>query len=279
MMKIGVFAFMLDENGEMADVETFTHFAASLNVDNIEYHLRKGFSSHEEAFLRKLKKLCNSYDLSVGYLGSSGGFVGTHKELSSLVSKVMGDIDIAALMGVPMLRLMAGRPADDDPNKEKTWTKTIRCFQEVADYAFSKGVSIGVHNHAPPARPRGEDMVRIVSETNRKNVTLIVDTGQWWPDYGTGQGGVFKPNEAIYDYIEQAIPYASYVRAKFYKIDSGREEYIDYGRVADILKRNGYDGPISVVYEGQRYSTCTDRKAISLAVEHLKETMGLPQTD
>ena len=118
-------------------------------------------------------------------------------------------------------------------------------------------------------------MVRIVSETDRENVTLIMDTGQWWPDYGTGQGGDFEPNEAIYDYMEQAVPYASYVRAKFYKIDSGREEYIDYERVADILKRNHYDGPVSVVYEGQRYSNCLDREAISLAVEHLRETLGV----
>ena len=49
-----------------------------------------------------------------------------------------------------------------------------------------------------------------------------------------------------------------------------------YNRVADILKRNEYDGPVSVVFEGQRYSNCTDREALAMAVEHLRETMGVP---
>jgi sugar phosphate isomerase/epimerase len=275
-MKIGVFAFMMDENGVLVDVETFTHFAASLKVDTVEYHLRKGFESHEKPFLLKLRRLCDSYGLPIGYLGSTGGFIGTDGELRAKIDQVKGDIDVAEVMGVPILRLMGGRPGDDDPDPETTWKRTISCFQEVADYAAIKSVTIGVHNHGPAARPMGEDMVRIIRDTGRENVTLIMDTGQWWPDYGTGQGGEFQPNEAIYDYMEHAVPHASYVRAKFYKIDSGREEYIDYKRVADILKRNEYDGPVSVVFEGQRYSNCTDREALAMAVEHLRETMGVP---
>lgn len=276
-MKIGIFAFMVDDDGELTDVETITHFAASLNVDTIEYHLRKGFESHNKPYLIKLRRLCDEYELPIGYLGSTGGFAGTDADLSAKIEQVKGDIDIAAIMGVPMLRLMCGRPTDDDPDPERTWARTISSFQEVADYAADRSVNIGVHNHAPPARPRGADMVRIVQEVDRENVTLIMDTGQWWPDYGTGQGEDFEPNEAIYDYMEQAIPYASYVRAKFYKIDGGREEYIDYERVADILKGSNYDGPVSVVYEGQRYSDCSDREAISMAVAHLRETLGVPE--
>ncbi len=275
-MKIGVFAFMQDTPGEVVDVETFTHFAASLNVDIVEYHLRKGFESHERPFLQRLRALCNEYGLPIGYLGSTGGFAGTDEELQAKIVQVKGDVDIAAIMGVPLLRLMGGRPRDDDPDPENTWARTVRSFQDVADYAVDKGVNIGVHNHAPPARPRGADMIRIVQEVDRDNVCLIMDTGQWWPDYGSGQGGDFEPNEAIYDYMEQAIPYASYVRAKFYKIDSGREEYIDYERVADILKRNGYDGTVSVVFEGQRYSNCSDREAIAMAVAQLRDTLGVP---
>ncbi len=273
-MKIGVFAFLLDESQQMVDVETITRFVATLKVDNIEFHLRKGFESHEKPFLQRLRNLCDEHGLSIGYLGSTGGFVGTDEELCARIEQVKGDIQVAETMGVPLVRLLAGRPADDDPDPERTWSRTIGSFREVADYAADRGVAIGAHNHSPPARPRGADMVRIVEETDRKNVRLIMDTGQWWPNYGEGQGGDFQPNEAIYDYMEQAIPYAAYVRAKFYKIDSGREEYIDYARVAGILKRSGYDGTVSVVYEGQRYSNCTDGDAISMAVGHLRETMG-----
>ena len=97
-MKIGVFAFMVDKTGELVDVETFTHFAASLKVDTVEYHLRKGFESHDKPFLLKIRRLCDKYGLPIGYLGSTGGFVGTDLELQTRVEQVKGDIDIAAVM-------------------------------------------------------------------------------------------------------------------------------------------------------------------------------------
>ena len=51
--------------------------------------------------------------------------------------------------------------------------------------------------------------------------------------------------------MEQAAPLTSHVRAKFYKIDSGREEWLDYRRIAGILKGAGYNGTVGVVFEGQ----------------------------
>ena len=38
---------------------------------------------------------------------------------------------------------------------------------------------------------------------------------------------------------------------KFYKIESGKEEWLDYERIADILKKVNYNGCISIVYEGE----------------------------
>ena len=42
-----------------------------------------------------------------------------------------------------------------------------------------------------------------------------------------------------------------YVRTKFYRIDSGVEEWLDYPRILDILTEVGYNGILSVVYEGE----------------------------
>ena len=46
-------------------------------------------------------------------------------------------------------------------------------------------------------------------------------------------------------------PYSMYVRAKFYRIESGREEWLDYERIVPILKKIDYNGCISIVYEGE----------------------------
>ena len=73
--------------------------------------------------------------------------------------------------------------------------------------------------------------------------------------------------------MEQTAPYASYVRAKIYKIDTGREEWIDYERVMHILRSVGFNGTISIVYEDQG-NNCSSSDAIALAVEHLRQVIS-----
>ena len=85
--------------------------------------------------------------------------------------------------------------------------------------------------------------------------------------------GVSDPNVDIYQYMEQTAPYASYVRAKIYKIDSGREEWIDYERVMAILRAVDFNGAMSIVYEDQG-NACTPREAIALAVAHLRDVLS-----
>ena len=78
-----------------------------------------------------------------------------------------------------------------------------------------------------------------------------MDTGQWWGSIGADPRGEFDPDVDIYAYMEQTAPYASCVRAKIYKIDSGREEWIDYGRVMKILQEIEYNGAMCICFEGQ----------------------------
>ena len=85
--------------------------------------------------------------------------------------------------------------------------------------------------------------------------------------------GETDPDVDIYEYMEQTAPYASYVRAKIYKIDSGREEWIDYGRVMDVLRGVGFNGTMSIVYEDQG-NACDPREAIALAVAHLRDVIA-----
>ena len=59
-----------------------------------------------------------------------------------------------------------------------------------------------------------------------------------------------------------------YVRTKFYKIESGKEEWLDYERIVPILKKVNYNGCISIVYEGE----ADDRvEQVRLAAHYLRE--------
>jgi len=212
-----------------ASLDSLIDRAAALNLDAIDIHL--GGLSREPNYLLGVKIRCLKYGLPIGYLGSGGGFVGGREEIRRQINQAKLDVDTAVFLGAPMIRLMGGRVLDEVENAEDIRSVIVESFQEVADYAAPKGVIIGVQNHPPPAAPRGKDILRIITGADRRNISHIMDTVQWWGSIGADPRGEYDPEVDIYEYMEQTAPYASSVRAKIYKIDSGQEEWIDYTRV------------------------------------------------
>ena len=75
----------------------------------------------------------------------------------------------------------------------------------------------------------------------------------------------------FYEFMEQTLEHALYIRTKFYKIESGTEEWLDYERIAKIIKSANYNGCISVVYEGQH----KDRvEQVRLGVKCLRDLLS-----
>jgi hypothetical protein len=98
-----------------------------------------------------------------------------------------------------------------------------------------------------------------------------MDTGQWVGSPGSAPRGETDPDIDFYGFMEQTMPHAMYVRTKFYKIESGKEEWIDYDRIVPILNLVNYNGCISIVYEGER----EDRvEQVRLAAGYLRELLA-----
>ena len=67
--------------------------------------------------------------------------------------------------------------------------------------------------------------------------------------------------------IEQVAPLTQFVRAKVYDMtESGREKWIDYDRVFNILRKVHYNGFISMIYEGKEDKS----KVIPIAIRFLR---------
>ena len=118
--------------------------------------------------------------------------------------------------------------------------------------------------------------LRILRETDRENFTFLWDTGQWLGSIGSHPRGEFDPNVDIYrDYLEPTAPYATYVRAKIYQIDTGKETYLDYPRIMQILKSANFNGNVSIVYEGaEGRNKCSEPEGIRLAVKYLRDVIA-----
>lgn len=264
-MKVGIYASYFGKEVPKAfpDVESFIDLAYELKLDVIEFRVDVGFGSLDRGYLRDLKIKCLKAGLPIGYLASGGHFVGTDEELRGKVEQAKADVEVAAFLGAPMIRLFCGAPGDGDPDRE------IRCFQEVCDFAADAGIVVGLQNHPST----GDNVLRILRETDRENFTFILDTGQWVGSPALNRG-VANPDVDVYHYMEQTASFASYVRAKIYKIDSGREEWLDYPRIIGILKAAGFNGVVSITFEGQDVNECDDRETFRLAAQHLRETIA-----
>ena len=152
----------------------------------------------------------------------------------------------------------------------KKWTK------QDWDYAGKKGVSLGLQNHNNGSFAMTADQVlRILRETARSNLHFIMDTGQWKGAIGSHPRGIFDPDVDLYrDYLEPTAPYATYVRAKIYKIDSGREEWLDYGRILDILQGVHFNGAMGLVFELGDRNQCEWDECVRRAVQYLREVIA-----
>ena len=147
-----------------------------------------------------------------------------------------------------------------------------RCLREVCDYGASKGVVVALQNHDNRnLAATGPDVLRTIRDVDHANLSFIMDTGQWRGS--PGGSGDADPEVNIYQYMEQTLPHSGYVRCKIYQIAGGREEVLDYGRIARLLRGANYNGCISIVYEGREQA---DRaELIGKAAAHLREVFGI----
>jgi sugar phosphate isomerase/epimerase len=192
--------------------------------------------------------------MPIGYLGVGGGFgQGWRGDDDGHVAYVKKWIDIAHAMHVPMLRLI-GCALEPGESEEDAWPVLAGHFRELTAFARERDVAIGLHNHNHGMFPATSDqIVRMLDEIDDPHFVHILDTGQY-----RGSRGASKydedPNRDDYDLyanIAGSIDRAILVRAKIYAVGSGIEEWIDYPRVMSILKKSGFSGWLSVVFEGR----------------------------
>ena len=259
MIKIGCNYLSLRDTS----VEDFVKTAYELRLDVVDFHQR-AFDGMSEEELGGVKLLCLTHGLPIGYIGVSGLFVGTAEERQAQAQNGKEAVDLAFFLGSPIIRMFCGVMPETNGDGDDPWPAMIAGYQEVADYAATKGISIGLQNHPS----NGDDMLRIRSETDRANFNFIMDTGQW-----IGSPGGYEKNPTdvdFYRFMEQTAPHAMYIRTKFYEIESGTEQWIDYARIVPIIKGVNYNGCISIVYEGQAEDRVEQvRKAAAYLREHL----------
>jgi sugar phosphate isomerase/epimerase len=262
-MKLGCLSLNFRNMG----LDDFIATVVDLGLDVIEPHTSV-FASTEPDYLREVKWKCLRAGLPIGYLAISNNFGVPPEKVPEQVALIKQWIDVAAFLSVPLVRIFAAYIPKDCTDEAALWPPMVAGMQEAAEYGWEKGVVVGLqnHNHHNVTRT-GEDVLRILREVDRPYFSHILDTGQYAGS--PGASGDTEENRPQYDYLHSialTAPHAVYVRTKFYRIDSGVEEWLDYPRILDLLRGVNYNGCLSVVYEGPS----EPRPSIATAAAYLR---------
>lgn len=251
--------------GEMSQRD-WLELCAELGLDGIEL-LDLHFPSLSRRYLQDLIRACRRFHLEVAAASVSNDFgLPEKRQREANRKKVSQWIGLARELGAPLLRVFAGWPGVGNPllyerERERLWPEMIGHFQTLAREAEAAGIVLALENHNHNGFTRtADDILQILREVNSERLKATLDTGDYLVD---------TPERNGYPALERVAFHAALVHAKMYEVDeNGKDRKQDYERIFDILAAAGYDGYLSIEYEGP-----ADEPAVPLAAGFLMAEM------
>jgi len=174
--------------------------------------------------------------------GTAIGNVWTHPKGSPEREKEIASskawIDKAVIMGTTHVRVFAGA-APKGMSMEDATANCISAYKECADYAGSKGITLGMENHGGiVAEP--DNILKIMHAVDSPWIGINFDSGNY-------------KTEDPYADLAKIAPYAVNVQFKteIQRKGSPTPEPSDYKRVIQILRDANYQGWFTLEFEGK----------------------------
>ena len=254
--RIGVstYSFWQFRRAELRDIEKCIDFAAAMDFDGVEI-LHKQMENEANDYLQRLKRRAFLLGLDLCGFSTHQTFLNPDKGLRQRnIEHTVHCIELAYQLGIPTMRVNTGRwetsknfdelmknrgiePPLAGYTDEQAFGWVIESFEKCLKTAEKCGVSMGLENHWGLGRTP-EGVLRVVRALNSPWLQVTLDTGNFLED--------------PYPKLEFLAPHAVLVQAKtyfggglWYTLD------LDNDRIARMLKSHGYQGYISLEYEGK----------------------------
>ena len=228
------------KSGDMDQLRWIEECAA-LGLDGVEL-LSVHFQSTEKDYLRAVKKACADRRLTIAMV-SAGGRLTTSDDAmrEKEVAELERWLDVAAWMGAPLLRFFCGKGAELEAGGKPLQDKVVDAMRRVAAAARERGIVAALENHGGTT---ADQLLSLHRDVGSEWLAFTLDTGNFPPVSAVGP--------QTYSSIEQCAPHAAIVHAKFFNVGAdGRDADFDWERIHGILRKVGYNGFLSVEYEGK----------------------------
>lgn len=238
------------------DLPGFINFAAEQQVDGVE--LLDYFWTDEQAEIAQVKKQTAKEDLEIAVYSISNDFFHPSAETRAReLAALKHGVDVANALEVNLMRVFSGNHKENYALEEGLdWI--IEGLSEGADYAQAHGVVLALENHGLMAG-RSDQVRHIIDIVDSPALRANLDTGNFLL---VGQ----NPTEAargladvvalvhLKDFDNAPEGRTSHV---YYGLDKQAytgtvvgEGQVDLPAILDILRDAGYDGWLSLEYEG-----------------------------
>ena len=230
--------------------------------------------SRAKSYLKGVKRVAFDYGLDIYGLALHNNFVKPSLvEREEQVKYVLDWLDAAHELGVKIVRINSGRwgtiksfdelmarkgiePPLEGYKEDDAVEWVVDCIYRCLDKAEDLGIILGLENHWG-LTTRAEAMMKILERVESKWFGVIMDTGNFIYD--------------TYRELEMIAPYTVMVHAKTYF--GGGVWYtldIDYDKVFNMLERVGFNGWVSLEYEGREDYDSGVRKSRELLLKYVK---------
>lgn len=245
---------------EMTLKEWIEYCAKHYRLDGVEL-LADHFESEEPEYLLEIKNLCTELGLTISCVSPSNNF--TQEDIKAVekeIEYVKAWVDIAAMLGAPLVRIFAG--SSNQLKNEQIWNNVVVAIQECAEYASEDGIMLALENHGGFM---DDQILKLIEDVDKDNFKVTMDLGNFGKD----------PN-IIYKAMENVVSHTIFVHAKCMSFtDNFHEETLDYERIIKILDKAGYNGFLSIEFEGKGMEKTEVAKAVSM----LRHLTGLAHRD
>jgi sugar phosphate isomerase/epimerase len=264
---VSTYSYWRYRAGSKLTIEECIRLAAETGFDAVEI-LEIQMHRKDNAYLQSLKRQAFLAGLALCGMSTHQDFVSPDAESrQENVKKTVESIELAYKLGIPTIRVNTGRwgtSADFDElmanrgiepslpgyTDEDAFPWVIAGLEACLPRAEECGVVLGLENHwGLGLTPEG--VMRIVNAIDSPWLQVTMDTGNFLED--------------PYDRLEQIAAKTVFVQAKTYY--GGGVWYtleLDYGRIADILRKYKYPGYVSLEFEGREDPKTAVPKSLAL---------------
>lgn len=288
-MNLGVSSYSFNQalkNGKY-DLLEIPAVAKNIGFDEIEFVGFDQADGDDEAYALKLKAACDTCGIRVGNYTIAGDFLsGSGGDLDAEVERLKGEVRIAKALGSPGMRHDAawGLPEGTAHNVgfDDVLPRLAEGCRRLTEYAAGLGIKTMVENHGYFAQD-SERVEKLVRGVNHPNFGLLVDMGNF-----------MCADEDPTAAVSRVARYAFHFHVKDFHFKKGCEidpgegwfptrggHYLrgaiaghgsaDVFTCLKIMKRAGYDGTVSLEFEG--LEDC--ERGIEMGLANVKRYLGM----